>query len=66
PHQWQMFGNTSGFCGVRHICNAREAGGEIGSHDLRAQNSRNLDASSRKRAADGSLIASIMSARRGS
>jgi hypothetical protein len=61
-----MFGNTSGFCGVRHICNAREAAGEPGPHDVNAQNSRNLHVSFRKRAADGSLIGPIMSARRGS
>src|SRR5262249_20266383 len=25
PRRWQMFGEISGFFGVRHICNAREA-----------------------------------------
>jgi hypothetical protein len=61
-----MFGNTSGFCGVRHICNAREAAGETGPHDVSAQNSRNFGAGSRLRIADGCSIRSIISTRRGS
>src|SRR6516162_2508947 len=49
-----MFGENSGFFSVRHICNARQNRGQAGPCEARARNSRNLAASFRFRASDGS------------